>query len=194
MVGGDPQGARALIRAERPADRPGVFRVVRDAFVRDDEARLVDALRATEAFIPELSLVALDGEAIVGHVLFTRVTIRDENAAHPGLALAPVSVAPSHQGKGIGSALIHRGLEVARAGGHGVVIVLGRPGYYPRFGFVPAQARGIRAPFPVNDRSFMALALRAGGLKGVRGIVEYAAPFAPGAIGETPQLPPSERH
>jgi putative acetyltransferase len=151
---------------------------VRDAFGRDDEARLVDALRASDAFIPELSLVALDKEAILGHVLFTRVVIRDEETSHAGLALAPVAVAPSHQGRGVGSALIRRGLEEARRLGHEVVIVLGHPPYYPRFGFAPAQARGIRPPFPVNDPAFMALALHPGGLDGIRGIVEYAPPFA----------------
>jgi putative acetyltransferase len=166
------------IRAEEPADHPGIFRVVRDAFGQDDEARLVDALRASDAFIPELSLVALDEAAIVGHVLFTRIAIRDGDASHPGLALAPVAVTPSHQGKGIGSALIRRGLAEAGARGHGVVIVVGHPEYYPRFGFVPAQARGIHAPFPVNDASFLALALRAGGLEGIRGTVEYAPPLA----------------
>jgi putative acetyltransferase len=157
-----------------------VFRVVRDAFGQDDEARLVDALRASDAFIPELSLVALEGEAIVGHVLFTRLVIRDDDVSHDGLALAPVAVAPSHQRKGVGSALIRRGLEEARHLGHEAVIVLGHREYYPRFGFAPAQARGIRAPFPVDDLSFMALALRPGGLDGVRGIVEYAPPFAGG--------------
>jgi putative acetyltransferase len=177
-VGRDPKGTPTLIRAEQPGDRPAIFRVVGDAFGRDDEARLVDALRVSDAFVPELSLVALDGEAIVGHVLFTRVVITDEDASHAGLALAPVAVAPSHQGKGIGSALIRRGLFDASGLGHDAVIVLGHPEYYPRFGFVPAQGQGIRAPFPVNDRSFMALALRPGGLDGVRGIVAYAAPFA----------------
>ena len=177
------RGTLARIRAEEPADRAAIFVVVRDAFGRDDEARLVDALRATDAFIPGLSLVALDAAEIVGHVLFTRVVIRDGESAHPALALAPVAVAPSHQGKGIGSALIRRGLEEAGARGHGVVIVLGHPEYYPRFGFVPAQALGIRAPFPVNDRSFLALALRPGALDGLRGRVEYAAPFSSGADG-----------
>ena len=138
----------------------------------------MDALRASDAFIPDLSLVAVEGEAIVGHVLFSRAAVRDGAAAHPALALAPVAVAPSRQRKGIGSALIRCGLEQAGALGHGVVIVLGHPDYYPRFGFAPAQARGIRPPFPVNDQSFMALALRPGSLDGIRGIVEYPPPFA----------------
>ena len=155
-----------------------MFRVVTDAFGQEDEARLVDALRGSGAFIPELSLVAVDGAAIVGHVLFTRIAIREEGSSHPGLALAPVAVAPSHQRRGIGSALIRRGLEVARELGHGVVIVVGHASYYPRFGFVPAVPRGIRAPFPVDDASFMALALRPGALEGIRGTVEYAAPFS----------------
>ena len=139
---------------------------------------LVYALRASDAFIPELSLVALEGETIVGHVLFTRVVIGDDDASHDGLALAPVAVAPSHQRKSVGSALVRRGLEEARRLGQQAVIVVGHPEYYPRFGFAPAQARGIRAPFPVNDESFLALALRPGGLDGIRGIVEYPPPFA----------------
>lgn len=152
--------------------------MVRDAFGRDDKARLVDALRASDDFIPELSLVAFEGEAILGHVLFTRIVIRDTDASHEGLALAPVAVVPSHQGKGVGSALIRRGLEEARRLGHEVVIVLAHPPHYPRFGFVPARARGIRAPFPVDDQSFVALALRPGDPDGIRGIVECRLPFA----------------
>jgi putative acetyltransferase len=165
------------IRPESPADVPAVFRVHQLAFGQDAEPRLVDALRGSSAFLPELSLLALDGSEVVGHVLFTRVVVRDGGEAHEALALAPMAVLPSHQNRGIGSALVRRGLEEARALGHRVVIVVGHPGYYPRFGFVPAKPLGIRAPFEVPDEAFFALELQPGALRGVAGVVEYPPEF-----------------
>jgi putative acetyltransferase len=166
------------IRAERPEDRQAVFRVNHLAFAQENEARLVDALRASSAFIPELSLVALDGAEVVGHILFTRITVREGNRAHDALALAPMAVLPPFQKQGIGSALVRRGLEDARALGHRLVIVVGHPDYYPGFGFVPAQPLGIVAPFDVPSEAFLALELQPGALRGVRGLVEYPPEFA----------------
>jgi putative acetyltransferase len=170
------------IRPEAPADRAGVFLVNQQAFGRDNEARLVDALRRSPAFVPGLSLVALAGpeasDAIVGHILFTRIAIKEGMQAHAALALAPMAVLPSHQNRGIGSALVRRGLEEARRRGERIVVVVGHPGYYPRFGFVPAFAFGIRAPFDVRREAFMTLPLEPEALRDVRGMVEYPVEFS----------------
>ncbi len=167
-----------LIRPEHPEDHQAVFRVNESAFGRPNEALLVDALRRSPAFIPRLSLVALDGPQVVGHILFTAVEVRGARDSYPALALAPMGVLPAFQRTGIGSSLVRRGLDDARELGHGVVIVVGHPGYYPRFGFVPAEPLGIRAPFEVPSAAFMALELRPDALRGVRGEVRYPPEFA----------------
>lgn len=166
------------IRPERPVDHEAVFEVNRLAFGGLDEARLVEALRPSPAFIPELSLVALEEERVVGHILFSRVAVRGEAATHDALALAPMAVLPALQRRGVGSALVRRGLADAKSLGHGVVIVVGHPGYYPRFGFIPGVPLGIRPPFEVSPGAFMVLELRPGALHGVRGEVRYPPEFA----------------
>jgi putative acetyltransferase len=166
-----------VLRPEQPADHAAVHDVVARAFGQPDEARLVDALRLSLAFIPELSLVAIENAAVVGHVLFTRVTVRDRATEHAALALAPVAVRPDRQRTGVGTALIRRGLDDARRLGHGVVLVVGHPPYYPRFGFVPAEPLGLRVGFPISPGAFMALALRPGALDGLRGEVQYPPEF-----------------
>jgi len=165
------------IRPERPEDHDNVFRVHEEAFGRPNEGRLVQNLRRAPGFISELSLVALDGP-VVGHILFTRITVRSGTVSHPALALAPMAVLPPFQRRGIGSCLIRQGLEDARAFGHHVVIVLGHPGYYPRFGFVPAEPLGIHAPFAVSGEAFMVLGLQPSALSGLQGEVEYPPEFA----------------
>ena len=177
------------LRPERPDDREAIAHVHGDAFGRQEEADLVDALRRSTGFIPELSLVAIHGGQIVGHVLFTRIVVRGERQPHPALALAPLAVLGSHQRRGLGSALVERGLEQAQALGHELVIVLGHPEYYPRFGFVPAGQHGIRPPFPVREEAFMARELRMGVLGQMKGQVEYPPEFA----GTSDQPPPPRR-
>ena len=167
-----------FVRRERPEDHQAVFDLLQAAFGRPSEARLVHALRLSPAFIPELSLVALEGPRVVGHVLFTRIVVKAPTADRKALALAPVAVLPEFQRKGVGSRLIRKGLEDARAQGHRVVIVLGHPSYYPRFGFVPAEPLGIRAPFPVSPGAFMVLGLRPDALEEFDGEVEYPPEFA----------------
>ena len=166
------------IRPEGLDDHHAVFEVHHRAFGRVNEARLVEDLRRSPAFISELSLVALDGPRAVGHILMTRMVVRTANASCPALALAPVAVLPELQGRGIGSALVRQGLQGARDLGHRVVIVVGHPGYYPRFGFLPAERFGIRPPFVVSPGAFMVLELQADALRGVQGEVEYPPEFA----------------
>lgn len=166
------------IRAETPADAEAISEVNRLAFGRENEARLVEAIRDTPGFIPALSLVAERDGRVVGHILFSRIAIRtDKGQEVPALALAPVAVLPEYQGQGIGSTLIRAGLDRARALGHRIVVVVGHPNYYPRFGFTSARAQGLEAPFPVSDPAFMALALTPGALDGVHGVVVYPEVF-----------------
>jgi putative acetyltransferase len=155
------------IRPETPVDYPAIHAINQAAFAQPDEADLVDRLRAEGAVL--LSLVAeLDG-AIAGHILFTRMHVADS----PAVALAPVAVDPARQRQGIGAALIGRGLDLLRDAGERIVIVVGHPDYYPRFGFT--RINGIEHPFP--PEVFMALELTPGALAGVTGPVRYPPAF-----------------
>ncbi|HUY99361.1 MAG TPA: N-acetyltransferase [Thermomicrobiaceae bacterium] len=165
------------IRAETAADRAAIHEVNALAFGREAEAGLVDAIRDSPEFIPELSLVAEWDGRVAGHVLFSRIVIRTADSDVPALTLAPVAVRPEAQNQGVGTALVREGLERARALGHRIVVVIGHPTYYPRFGFAPARPQGLEAPFPIADPPFMALALVPGALDGVRGTVVYPPAF-----------------
>ncbi len=144
-----------LVRPEGPDDLSGVREVEVAAFGRVDEADLIDALRVDPAWIPELSFVASAGPRVVGHALLTRIAV----GGAPALALAPVAVAPDRQGEGIGSALVRTALNVAGRRGESLVVVVGDPGYYVRFGFVPARTMGITGPFVNAGDAFAAIAL-----------------------------------
>jgi putative acetyltransferase len=167
------------IREERAGDEAEIRRVVTSAFGAPAEADLVEALRASDAWLPGLSLVAIEAGEVVGHALFTRAAIQAADARLAIVALAPVATAPARQRHGIGGGLIRAGLERARANGERIAIVLGHPGYYPRFGFEPAVPRGITCVFAQGEHesAFMALALQPGALDGVRGRAEYAPAF-----------------
>ena len=143
------------------------------AFGGPDEADLVDSLRSEGAVL--LSLVAEFEQRIVGHVLFSRMWIETSKGAVPAAALAPVAVHPEHQRRGIGEQLIRYGLELLRSRGEQIVIVLGHPDYYPRFGFSSEKALSLESPFP--PEAFMAMELSSGALQGVRGKVRYPAAF-----------------
>jgi putative acetyltransferase len=162
-----------LVRDETPADDAAVRAVVRAAFGQNDEANLVDALRAG-GFVREAFVAERDGE-VVGHVLFTRLPVQTADGVVETLALAPMAVAPGWQRQGIGSDLIRTALAACRERGHRAVVVLGHADYYPRFGFSATLAERLRSPFP--GRHFMALELVPGALDGIEGKVCYAPPF-----------------
>lgn len=164
-----------VIRQERPEDIPLIWRVNAAAFGRAAEAELVDALREQGAAL--ISLVAEEAGEIVGHILFSPVSIEADEGTQTAVALGPMGVLPAYQGRGIGSRLVTAGLEACRSAGHGVVIVLGHPGFYPRFGFVPAVRHGIRWERDVPDEVFMVAELLPGALEGVGGVVHYRPEF-----------------
>lgn len=170
-----------LIRQETTKDYKATEHVVEEAF-RDAEFAdhaehlLVQRLRESESFIPEVSLVAeIEGE-IVGHILFTKIIIIGEKI-WDSISLAPVSVLPKHQRKGIGGELILKGLEIVKHLGFESVIVLGHEEYYPKFGFQKASSWSIKCPFDVPEGAFMAIELKPGALTHVVGTVEYPKEF-----------------
>jgi len=170
------------IRPETPADYARIYEITEAAFrdldVSDHtEQDLVNRLRNSTAYIPELALVAeLDGE-VVGHILFTRAVIVGLDRSWETLVLAPVSVAPPHQKCGIGGRLIRAGIQIARDMGFDSINLVGHAEYYPRFGFVRASRYDIRVPFDVPDDVFMIQELRPGALDGVSGVIHYAPEF-----------------
>jgi len=169
---------RPTIRAERDGDRGAIAAVHEAAFARPEEARLVDALRAGGKAVVSLVAVA-DGAAgavIVGHVLFSPMTIEGLGAAACA-GLAPVAVLPAYQRRGIGGALVRAGLDACRSAGHGAAVVLGDPAYYSRFGFVPARRFGLSSEYDAPADAFMALELRPGALAGAGGLCRYAEEF-----------------
>lgn len=173
-----------LIRQEFPADYHSTEEMIREAFLNEEysdktEHFLVKRIRNSDAVIPELSLVALtQAKEVVGHILSSKITIADGEKAADSLALAPVSVAPGYQGKGIGSQLIRSALNKAKEGGFQSVIVLGHKDYYPKFGFKPASLWNIQAPFEVPDEVFMALELTENALEKAAGVAHYSKAFS----------------
>ncbi len=169
-----------VIRLEADQDRTAIWHVNQAAFEGDSEANLVDALR--DGGFAEVSLVAeLDGE-LVGHILFSRVSIVTNAGTVDSLSLAPMAVLPSHQRQRIGSRLVKEGLRACQERGHRIVVVLGHSEFYPRFGFSAEPARRLESPFGGGE-SWMALELVPGGLEGIEGRVEYSRPF--GALQES---------
>jgi|SRR5690625_1077226 len=169
------------VRQEIKADYNITEKIVKEAFAPLEfsdktEHKLVARIRKSTAFIPKLSLVAID-RSIVGHILLSEIEIMDDNQSVSSLALAPISVLPGEQNKGIGKQLIHEALKKAKEIGYQSVIVMGHETYYPKFGFKPASLWGIKAPFEVPDESFLAIELEDGALANISGVVQYPSVF-----------------
>jgi putative acetyltransferase len=165
-----------IVRRERPADHAAVRAVHEAAFGPGDdvvEGRLADQLREDPGFLPHLSLVATDGDDVVGHVIATRGWL--EPLGHPVLGMGPLGVLPKNQRGGVGTVLVHALLAVAEAADERLVALLGSPGYYRRFGFVPASELGITAPDPAWGEHFQARHLNG---PPVHGAFRYAEPFS----------------
>jgi putative acetyltransferase len=165
------------IRAERNGDQEAIRQINDSAFKGDNESRLVDAIRNSELFVPELSLVAVAEGKLIGHILLSIVYINSDEGEIPTLALAPMAVVPEHQNKGVGTLLVEEGLKRAEDQGFKHAVVLGHPGFYPKFGFVAASTKGIESPFPVPDEVFMALEIKEGSLNQVKGKLVYPPAF-----------------
>lgn len=165
------------IRREEAKDIEQVRGVVRAAFPGDLESKLVDLLRVNGKAI--ISLVADCGEQIVGHILFSPVSITPTPLNNPkGIGLAPVAVHPDFQSKGIGSALIREGMQLCIQRGFDYCVVLGSPEYYQRFRFVRASQFGIQNEYGV-DHEFMVIHFSDAT---VTGLVQYASEFAELAV------------
>lgn len=163
-----------LIRDESAGDYHAVRALNEAAFDSDAEARLVDALRDEAS--PLISLVAEQDGSVVGHILFSPVTL----AGHEKLkimGLAPMAVAPSRQRQGIGSSLVRAGLDRCRSVDAGAVMVLGHPAFYPRFGFVPSSRFDIASEYDVPEETFMVMELERGFLHGASGTIRYHGAF-----------------
>lgn len=164
------------IRREESRDYEAIDSVIRAAFMGAEhsdgnEAELVASLRQSEAYIPDLSLVAEKDEQIVGHIMFTKAKVGRSMV----LALAPLAVLPKYQRQGVGRMLVKKGHAIAAAQGFTHSVVLGSERYYPQFGYVPAHKLGIKAPFVVPDENFMAISFQEDGI--LQGMMTYDAAF-----------------
>lgn len=171
--------AGVTVRFEEADDVPAIRRLSEAAFGGRLEAGIVDALRNVGAIT--LSMVAAIGGEVIGHALFTPVTLITNGPSLPLLGLGPVAVLPEYQGRGVGTLLIEACLEQLRQSGAAGVVVVGDPAYYARFGFIPAARWGLRAEMEVPEGAFMALEFSPGKLAGASGIIRYRPEFTQAA-------------
>jgi putative acetyltransferase len=161
------------IRPERPDDAPAVAALNREAFGGQDEVDLIERLRADR--LVAVSLVALEEASLAGHILFSDLAVALDGRPVRAVSLAPMCVRVDRQRQGIGSALVRAGLDAVREAGFRAVVVLGHPGFYPRFGFSADLAAKLASPFA--GPAFMAIELVPGALNGTRGAVTYPPAF-----------------
>ncbi|QWU18114.1 N-acetyltransferase [Paenibacillus sophorae] len=168
-----------IIRTETPNDYVQVHNVNYVAFGnREDEARLVERIRESRYFVPQLSIVAEKSEEIVGHLLMSKAVIVEGNNQHEVIVLAPIAVKPDHQKQGIGKQLIFEGLKRCKEYKYYVVLLIGHPSYYPKFGFKPARQYGLDLKkFQVPDEVFMVCELKEDELSNIKGELKYPEAF-----------------
>jgi putative hydrolase of the HAD superfamily len=168
------QRFNVTIRQELPEDISAIHHVNRRAFPQETEANLVDLIR--ERGNLTLSLVAVNGAEVVGHILFSPIALQPSQNGLRGLGIGPVAILPEMQGKGFGSRLIEAGLNICRERGYDFIVLLGDPRYYSRFGFIPAAEFGLDNEYGAGEE-FQARELKPGILKGTRALVRYVAEF-----------------
>jgi len=162
------------IRDEQPGDAAEIRDLTTLAFGGPCEAEIIDALR--ESCPSLVSLVAVENDTIVGHILFSPVTI--DGSTIPGVSLAPMAVLPEYQRRRIGTNLVRHGIARLREDGYPFVVVLGHPDYYPRFGFVPASLYGLTSQWEdVPDEAFMVIIIDENSMNGAHGVVRYQDEF-----------------
>ncbi|WP_166243042.1 GNAT family N-acetyltransferase [Paenibacillus turpanensis] len=168
-----------IIRTEEKKDYEAVYSIHYHAFGgREDESTLVERIRASSHFVPELSIVAEQDGRVVGHILLSEAVVVENDLAHKVIVLAPIAVIPDQQKRKIGSMLVEEGLSRCRELGAGLVFLIGHPSYYPRFGFKPARAFQFELlQFKVPDEVFMVCELAAGELEKVNGELQYPETF-----------------
>ena len=165
-----------IVRPETPSDYEAIDELLRSAFGGAEESQLVRLVRASDNYVSDLALVAEENGQVVGHIMFSYVTLKDDEEFRV-LALAPMAVTPERQRRGIGGALVEAGLELADDRGEPLVILVGHPTYYPRFGFESARRYGIEPPSAdVPDAAFMVRRL-SGYSERYRGRVVYPPAF-----------------
>jgi putative acetyltransferase len=165
-----------ILREETTRLEAAIRVMHRSVFERDDESKLIDRLRADGLIVA--SVIAEEEGLIVGHVLFSNLRVETQHGNLPAAALAPIGVLAEWRGCGIGSALIHEGMDLCRQRGKSAAIVLGEPRYYSRFGFSSDLVKNLRSPYASAGDAWMAAELKPDSLHNVYGFVEYPPPFS----------------
>jgi len=168
-----------IIRTESVKDFKEVYNVNFLAFGnREDESKLIERIRNSEEFIPELSIVAEIDNEIVGYILLSKATVENMEEKQEVIVLAPIAIKPIYQKQGIGSKLINEGLKRCKELGFNIVFLIGHPEYYPKFGFKPAKRyRFELKQFEVPKDVFMVCELNEGELQNIKGELKYPKSF-----------------